>query len=1124
MQFTPEQQHAVNAMRPLVCVSAGAGSGKTTILIERIAQLLENRELWPDGQPQLERIAAITFTEAAAAEMKARLRRKFRERSSQEDKEVMSFWRDMERQVEGARITTIHSFCASLLREYALYIGMDPDWKVMTDADAAQLMEQVIDETLHNLLKAEDEDAEILAVALGVAPLKQALTDVLKERWKYQNEKSISFYDDPEALFQHWKALVQETSEDTLRQLRESGVIKEHLETLESLGECCADPADKKEVQRVMYVSLLRDMEDDIGDLPQKIRETIIQSNFRGGTKKNWGEENLAVVSDALKAAKEFLQTSCNFPEMGEAFEREAAILTCRFFRLSAMVMKSYAQARAARAAVDFDDMINEALQLLRTNKMLQEHAARSLRFLLIDEFQDTDRRQLEVAHLLQQVEGGPDLFIVGDAKQSIYLFRGAEVSLFKGELANDADAVALPDNYRSLPEVIHFINDFFAQSELLQTVEDYVPMQVSRAPMNSPRVEMFIPEVEESEGKESVGERNEREAQYIARRIREMCDGSEPLQIREDKQDGVFRNATYDNVVLLFRRGTHIYAYEAALREADIPYNRIAGEGYFKRREIEDMLALLKLIQDPWDGEMLLTVLRSPLAALSDESLMRMAQLPGGLVAAFHSEGIPEHFEDTEPLQRIRERFKTLYDLRESPPGMMLRTILEETNFEAVLLSQHLGLQRASNLRKLVQMADEFAQGRAATLAEFTRYIEEMSVREIREGEAMLPSKGMGAVTLMTIHKSKGLEFPVVFIPEMWAPSKSRTFGLLLHHDALGFTIKTPDEQGNLRYSAIGEMIKQLKEQEESAEMARILYVAMTRARDYLVLCSNEKPGKKSWAETLNPIYVLENSEDGETLQGEGFQAIVRRTIPESLPGRGDNVKMPAFDLDTININIQKPVKHETALLESISVSRLLKRMTNTSLDEADIEPEKQEEQEEGVVLAGRETAMLRGTLVHRMFELWDFKDDQLPDLEMLLNEACLGLKEREKTKNELEEIAAKFRASKYMKVFAQADTILKEIPFVLPIGEVLVHGVIDVLINDSIIVDYKTGKPNPELKSHYADQLRLYAAALHNITGNMPENAVLWYADYGEAHTVDISEDKVDEVLTRARVALEF
>ena len=130
----------------------------------------------------------------------------------------------------------------------------------------------------------------------------------------------------------------------------------------------------------------------------------------------------------------------------------------------------------------------------------------------------------------------------------------------------------------------------------------------------------------------------------------------------------------------------------------------------------------------------------------------------------------------------------------------------------------------------------------------------------------------------------------------------------------------------------------------------------------------------------------------------------------------------------------------------------------------------------------------------------------------------------EREKTKNELEEIAAKFHTSKYMKVFAQADTILKEIPFVLPIGEVLVHGVIDVLIDGALIVDYKTGKPNPELENHYADQLRLYAAALRNITGKTPERAVLWYADYGEAHTVEISEDKVDDVLIRASKKKDF
>jgi ATP-dependent exoDNAse (exonuclease V) beta subunit len=155
-------------------------------------------------------------------------------------------------------------------------------------------------------------------------------------------------------------------------------------------------------------------------------------------------------------------------------------------------------------------------------------------------------------------------------------------------------------------------------------------------------------------------------------------------------------------------------------------------------------------------------------------------------------------------------------------------------------------------------------------------------------------------------------------------------------------------------------------------------------------------------------------------------------------------------------------------------------------------------------------------------MFELWDFRNDRLPDLEVLLNEAGLGLEQRENTKASLEKIAAGFRASEFMKLFAQAGAVLRETPFVLPIGEVLVHGVIDALIDNTIIVDYKTGKPNPELEQHYTDQLRLYAAALRNITGNIPEKAILWYADCGEAHAVDISEDNVDDVLARVQVAL--
>ncbi len=1121
MQFTKEQQKAITDMRPLVCVAAGAGSGKTTILIERIAHLLNTPALWPDDVPQLDRIAAITFTDKAAAEMKARLRRKFRECAAQDRAETMRFWREMERQVDTARITTIHSFCASLLREHALRFGMDPDWGVLTDADAAQLAEQAVDTTLLTLLENEDPAAENLSLCFSLASLKQALSTTLAARWKYQGPEMDTRYESPEQLRAYW----QEAAPEALRMLtetfRRSYVVLKHVEALESFEGGCSDPNDKREQNRVAFIELLQAIYEGERGTPEKAASVLKQFERLAGSKKNWDESDYAEVGDAIKDARDFIKQACAMPAENAAFEERVAKVTCDFYHVSKQVMAAYAQMRAERAAVDFDDMINETLLLLRENADLRKRVAHSLRFLLIDEFQDTDERQLEVARLLTDVKGGPDLFIVGDVKQSIYLFRGAEVSLFKKVREEDPKAIALSVNYRSLPDVMCFVNNFFQQSELLSAVEDYVPMDVSRPAASAPRVELFAPEPENEAKAEYADETTQREATFVARRIREICDGPTPLQLTDGK-DGAERAATYDDVVLLFRTGRHIPAYEAALRDAQIPYNRIAGEGFFNRREIEDMLALLTLIQDPWDEESLVTVLRSPLIALSDESLMRMAETGEGLAATFHGDVVPEQFDDTDVLTWARQLFKQLHAAREMAPGELLRKVFVETGIEAVLLSQHLGLQRVSNLRKLLQIADSFGHGRAGTLAEFTHYLEEVRVREIREGEAMLQCKGMGAVTLMTIHKSKGLEFPVVFLPQLWNKSNSATRDLTVRHNPFGFVVKTPDDEGKPAHGVMGELLKRLQKEDDAAEAARILYVAMTRARDYLVLCGHAHPKKNSWAAMLNEVYDLECRAHEAVLSGDGWQAVLKRNVPDTPPPRTAGTTPVTLDRETI-VRAIRPVEVSDAVGDVISVSRLIALMAQDNIEDTDIEPApKADISNTETIHADRDYAMTRGTLVHRLFELWDFKNDTLPDMEMLLDEANLGLQARERLKNDLCRVADLLRTSMHRALFAGAAAIRRETPFLLAVGDVLVRGVIDAVLDDTVIVDYKTGKPDPERMRHYTDQLLVYAAALRDINGQAPDSALLWFADYGEARTVAVTNEAIDATLSRARTAL--
>ncbi len=1117
MAFTDEQNQAIYAREPLVCVSAGAGSGKTTILIERIADLLARHKTESGPQLGLDQIVAITFTEKAAAEMKARLRRKFREAADPANAGDMHFWREMERQVESARVSTIHSFCASILREHALRIGMDPDWGVLGDAESEQLAENVVTETIYRLLEKEDPACLRVSLEFSRAQLKEALLDMLMKRWEYQAVDGETRYASPEALYQYWEEGLPGAQEALLRTYCHNPEVRVLEDALRAYDGHCSDAGDKRELQRCACIAVLQALINREDDLAGKIRGYFSAYPRMGGQKDNWSSEDAYIgVKDALTRAKNFMKDNCLLPAWDEAFERRAAQITCDFFQVGNQVMTAYRAARQAGAVLDFEDMINETLALLRNHPDICRRVAGSIRYLLIDEFQDTDKRQLEIAQLLASAAGGPHLFVVGDVKQSIYYFRGAEVSIFSTVRKQSANPLTLPDNFRSVPEVLHFVNDFFERTQLLGAVEAYQPMGVHREARRTPCVECFIPQ---PGGKELAAEMHERDAEFIAQRILELCGGDAPLLLQGEGKGGT-RAASYDDGGLLFRRSSYMEDYESALRQKNIPYNRISGAGFFQRREIEDILALLKLILDPWDEEAMVTVLRSPLVGLSDESLMRMVLMEDGLAAAFHSDAIPELFEQTDMLERARRLFAVLYEQRESEPGNLLRQILEYTGYEAVLLSQHLGLQHVANLRKAIQMADGFAHSRPATLAEFTHYLEDVAFRELKEGDSTLQSKGMGAVTLMTIHKAKGLEFPIVFIPEMFAGDSNTYHSLLCHHAHFGMVAKVTNEDGELKANSFFEVVKRFRQHEERMERARVLYVAMTRARDYLVLCGYPTPPRYSWADSLNLAYELPQRSHAEVIDQGGWQMRVQRELP------GVTVpylrKQPSVVLDTEKVARRiGPITDARADVRVVSVTRLLSRIAG--VDEFEDEYRDGQERNTSGELPdanplNRRFSLGRGTLVHRMFELWDFGTDKLPDVDLLVQDAGLGMEQSVILRETLVRMADRFRASELWPLVSSAVTVEKEIPFLLDIGPALIRGVMDAVVDDTVIIDYKTGAPDPARQHHYEMQLHLYAAAFQSLKGTPPVRGVLWYADHGSAHTIQFTEKDISETLVIA------
>jgi ATP-dependent helicase/nuclease subunit A len=1088
-----------------LCVDAGAGSGKTSVLVGRVLHLLDKR------MATLDQIVAITFTDKAAAEMKDRLRREFHANASVEDPEAMNFWRDLERRAESARFTTIHSFCTGLLRENALALGADPDFSVLADAESFLLREEVLDSTLHELLNTGDEATMRAAAEMGLSKLGETLRKMVKRRATMERIGCEHPLHDAEALRTHWQGLIQLETKRRRLALAQNRKLKNLRKRLESFAGACADPEEGREVlRRELLISLGRILSGaDLSAIDKEL-EYLANSKARGA-KKAWPSD---AVYDACKKAQDDLKAFAA-EQIGkapdEAVERAAAALTCDVHAVYLRVAKAFQEAKGKRPSQDFDDLILAASAMLRDNAAVRARTARGIKYLLIDEFQDTDDRQLLIAETLCGEDGGPELFIVGDVKQSIYRFRGAEVGVFKQARSDSDETIELARNFRSLPDVVQFVNDFFTQSGMLDAVEPtYRPLFAHREAVNEARVEFLLPALTDDASAETC---RREEAKLIASRLVQMCSGAERVSVF-DPILKTERPAHFGDVTMLFRSFSAVYLYEQVLRERGIPYTVVAGAGFYERQEVLDIRNVLSLVADPWDEMALLAYLRSPMAGLPDDALAHVCE-GRSLSTAFADGRTPEGFAHAAAWTRARELVADLRENRERPLPDFLRYLLEQTGYEAVALSQFLGGQKALNLRKVVDLAEEFSRSRAGNLSAFVHYLDAISAEsELREGEAALQSEDSGSVTLMTVHKSKGLEFSIVVVPDLGRQARASSS---LLHLVLGMAVGVTGPEGDLQYPAIHDLIRRSDAEQDQAESGRVLYVAMTRARDWLLLSGARDPDKlgRSWLEEFDAVYDLTARGDGEELSGDGWRAVVRRGLAPLKAPQGDVTKDTSSDREALLRQVG-PVPTTASRRTTFGVSEILDAMGDLRDPEDAGEPAENERGQ------GSSVAMMRGSLAHRMFEVWDFASRTAPDVEALLRWARAAPGLREELARTLRAAAERFTGSPLWERVVADPALRREQSFVFRLDDALLNGTMDLVLGDGTIVDYKTGKAKPELHARYERQLQLYAAALQQLTGKGAPSAALYYVDEGRVEDVSVSPECLGAVLADARAAI--
>jgi len=1115
MKYTPQQQQAIESQARYLCVDAGAGSGKTRVLVDRIVYLLKT------GQARLEEIVAITFTGKAALEMKERLRKAFRQMAPDDDPVEFSQWRDWERRVDTAHITTIHAFCARLLRENALFLGLDPDFGLLSDAENALMLQEAVESVMIRMLEKNDPAMLRLASAHTLGELQGLCKSLLLNRGVVDRIRRRGGMDTPDSVETTWQAQVAAEQSRYLSELGRNARVNTLLQALKIYAGLCDDPDEGREAWRHAMVVAFEAMQGGMtAEEAEVALRGFLKNPFGNGKKKLWPSPEIYDELAALqKKVTEFAKDALLDDVLSGGAEgavAESAQLTSDLLQLDGQINSAYEQGKEAASLLDFDDLVLLALKVLREKDTIRQQTAKGIKFLLLDEFQDTDGQQLEIARLLHDETEGPALFIVGDPKQSIYYFRGAEVEIFQNERAASEELVRLDSNFRSLPDVLGFVNDFFKESNLLCAVEQYQPMQIGRERLGGARVGFILSDPPEGENpkKWPVYAYRQREAAQIAAQIAALCAPDSDATVC-DEHTGEMRRPDYGDVALLFRATSNVGLYEEALRKAGIPYTVVAGAGFYERQEVVDVINILKVLADPWDEMALLAYLRGPVVALSDDDLVRLCR-QGTLTEMALGDSLPTGLDYPERLTRARDVYEALRDRLAGPLPELVDHLLDITGLEAILLSQFLGLQKASNVRKLANLAREQARRGALSLRQFVNYLDEVHTYQIREGEAGLQPDGAGSVTLMTIHKSKGLEFPVVFLPDMAQPSKGSKEHTLQLHRQLGMSLRLSGDDGNRMDTPLGTLIKRRIKEEEGAESARVLYVALTRARDMLYLCGKANAPLGSWFHAFEGIHGFDAGAHGHLFDGANWQAELIRNLPEVRGAAPKRLGESDSDIDSVRRRIT-PVELPEASSPTISVSRLLTLLCS---DEGAGDERPDEDQPR--VERDSSFAMDRGTLVHRMFEVWDFAGEDLPDISRLIRDGRLGLGAREELNSDLRAIAEWFQASPLGARLATETGLQREAPFSLRIGDTIVNGTIDLVLADGTLVDYKTGKMKQQGAARYEKQLLLYGAALRALTGKTPQRGVLVYVDAQETVEVAFTAERIDAVLEEARAVL--
>ena len=1154
--YTDQQAAAISTRDVSIALSAGAGCGKTFVLTQRFLKLIE------PGTPadRLSRIVAITFTERAAREMRDRIRETCLMQLRNCPENEVEHWQTVIRGLDSARISTIHSFCTSILRTHAVSARLDPHFGLLEQGTSDTFLRKVVREAVHDLLKQENADGMQMVYRYGLEKTYELLITLVPQQFRIE--------------FEQFSGMTVEQLATRMREYWESTFIPLQLteianaESTQFLVNLMSahEPTHPKMRERFqVLLARLPELINGSAKLRGELLETLI-SHAKvqgGGTKKDWDDvtvyEQIKDGFTALRGALGKIYESLAPDPSQFHMAAEYSLVVLRVIEFAA---KRYQQSKAEKGLLDFDDLLLQTRDLFRRDPSARQRAAAGIEFLMVDEFQDTDPVQSEIVRSLcgKELLTGK-LFLVGDAKQSIYRFRRADPEVFHQLRMEIPDAGRLPlsTNFRSQPAILNFTNCLFssAMEHYYEPLTPFDPEQYSP----TPGIEFLFasPDDPDLKGADAV---RETEAEWIAARIRQLLEDETPRIWTKNAQTGKreLRRVEPGDICILFRSLSSVSFYEKALQQRDLDYYLVGGRAFYAQQEIYDLSNLCQYLDSSDDELSLLGVLRSPFFSLSDDTIYSIVRNAKTLSDAMEVEP-PEELQPRQKRQVLYAQ-RVLSELRSKKDRLslveLLNLALERTGYDAALLNEFLGDRKIANLRKLIEMARNFESTGLFTLKDFVQRIRDSILEESKEELAATLPETSDVIRLMTIHQSKGLEFPVVIVADLDRKSQGASKDPFLHPE-WGALLPLPAERGTVPENYPFKMHRVLEQRADEEETVRLLYVAVTRAADYLILSAGLPYNQKfqsPWMKLLARHFELTTGTPAlDPYLGQlSLDAIPADQIPEirvhhrkpepvTKAQKKQKTLKPSQFFEALeqgtpaeypNSFVRIPPQREERT--HVSVSSL--EVIDAELQELPIQFQKPLT---GGALLTAEEATLLGTLTHEVIERLD---PNRPETASLIVESVL-FEEPQRIQEKLrplitQQISAWYE-SELCQILQSARMHYRELDFLLrwpdPNEEgdsdsITVTGTIDVVLQTSegrwVLLDYKTGPrlaqmTEEQLIEEYEFQLGVYTLAAEQLIGGRPDSIGLAVVhDTVRFVEFDLNPTRLDEIAARLSQAV--